>query len=156
MRNRIFLVVVILLAALLLMLGSPWVVTKAQEVADQVILKMKFIKDGVQTQASGVLQVGEVNTLSAAVATGTLTQVVAAPGSGSIYLRGLLVEKKSATPTITIQYGTGTNCGTGTTVLAGPITPVNEYIPLHVLVPAGEALCLQTDSTDTGVRALTN
>jgi len=113
------------------------------------------IEAGVGAQGAGVQQVGSLFTLSAAVASATLTEVVAAPGSGSVYLGGLLVEKKSGTPTITVQYGTGTNCGTGTAVLAGPITPVNEHIPLGVLVPATKALCLQTDGTSTGVRALT-
>jgi glucan phosphoethanolaminetransferase (alkaline phosphatase superfamily) len=43
---------------------------RAQQVGDQVLLSMKFLKAGVQANGAGVLQVGEVNTISPAIATG--------------------------------------------------------------------------------------
>jgi hypothetical protein len=117
----------------------------------------KTVSDGVGALGAGVVQTGEVNTLSAA-AGNTITQVVAAPGAGSVYLRGLLIEKISgATSTVTLSYGTGSNCGTGTTVLLGPITgSAVGFIHLGVLVPATKALCVTTDAATTVVRALTN
>ena len=157
MKNRLLLAIT--LVGLLLMVASlPVVQTFAQEVSDQIILRMDFVKQGVSSQGDGVLQVGEVNTLSAAVATTTLTEVVAVPSSGSIYLRGLLVEKSTgAAGTVTVKSGTGTNCGTGTATILGPLTdPQIGYTPLGILVAAGDALCLQTEATTTGVRALTN
>jgi hypothetical protein len=124
-----------------------------------VQLQQKFVYSGVGAQGAGVLQVGEVNTLSAAVATATLTQVVAAPAAGlQTYLRGLLVQKAataSSGSTVTVEYGTGTNCGTGTTVLLGPLAPPPVgYIPLNILVPAANAVCLATDASTTSVRVL--
>jgi hypothetical protein len=150
------------LVAIMLMLLMPQAAVQAQQVGSQVLISMKFIKAGVGSQGAGVLQTGEVNNLSAAVASGTTAQVVAAPASGSIYLRGLWVEKMTtATGSINVIYGTGTNCGTGTTTLlsmsmaASQIPTVGEY-KLGVLVPATKALCLQTDAATTSVRALTN
>lgn len=140
----------------------PAVQTTAQQVGDQVLIRMKFLKDGPSAQGISALQVGEVSTLSAEVASTTLTQVVAAPSAGSIYLRGIIIQKSTtATGSVLVRYGTGTNCGTGTTTLvsltaaAGQTFPFG-YIPLGVQVPAANALCLATDAATTGVRALTN
>jgi len=156
MRSKFILGVGVFLVAILLLLSIPPVRTVAQQVGDQVLLSMKFIKVGPQSQGAGVLQVGEVNNLSAAVATATLTQVVAAPTSGSIYLRGILLEKVTATTgSVTVQSGTGTNCGTGTAVLFGPVViPPSGYLRLDIQVPAAKALCLQTDAATTSARAL--
>jgi hypothetical protein len=117
----------------------------------------KQVSDGVGSQGAGVLQTAPLFTLSAAVASSTLTQVVAAPGSGSIYLGAILVEKATASSgSFTVEYGTSTNCGTGTTVLFGPVTvPAVGMMPVGVLVPATKALCLVTDASTTSVRALT-
>jgi len=125
---------------------------------EQVLLGLKYISGGVQAQGAKVLQTGEINSLSASVATATLTQVIAAPASGSVYIRGIMVEKSTgAAGTYTVQYGTGTNCGTGTTVLYGPVTnPPVGFNRIEVAVPAAKALCLQTDAATTLVRALTN
>jgi hypothetical protein len=158
MRSKFVLGVSVVLFVMLLMLSFPQTRTVAQQVAEQVVIKMKFINGGPQTNASGLLQVGEVNSLSAAVATATLTQVVAAPTSGSIYLRAIMLEKVTATTgSVTVQSGTGTNCGTGTVVLLGPvIVPVSRYMLLNIRVPAAQAICLQTDAATTSVRALYN
>ncbi|MBZ5703245.1 MAG: hypothetical protein LAN84_15540 [Acidobacteriia bacterium] len=155
-RKSIWAAATVLLTALILVLCIPQARIQAQQIGDQVLLQMKFIKAGPQTQGAGVLQTGEVNSLSAAVATATLTQVVAAPTSGSIYLRGILLEKVTATTgSVTVQSGTGTNCGTGTAVLLGPVViPPAGYLRLDIQVPAAKALCLQTDAATTSVRAL--
>lgn len=121
---------------------------------------MTDVAAGVAAKGNGVLQVGEVGTLSAAV-TNTLTETNAAPSAGSIYLRGIYIEKMTATTgTVTVDYGTGTNCGTGTTTILtiGPQTASSPipigYYPVNVLVTAKKALCLVTDGAGTSARAL--
>ncbi len=134
----------------------------AQVVGEQVLLTMRFLNAGPSTQGANALQVGEVSTLSAAVASATLTEVVAAPSTGSIYLRGIWVEKSTtATGSVLVRYGTGTNCGTGTTTLLSLTAATGQtfgfgYYRIGVQVPATKALCLGTDASTTSVRALTN
>lgn len=115
------------------------------------------VKGGVGAQGAGVQQVQSLHTLSAAVSDTTLVVAVAAPGAGSVYLAGLLLEKvKATTGSVTVTYGTGAACVTGPTTVLGPIlVPPAGYIPLGILITAQKALCLSTDSTDTVVRALT-
>ncbi|HKV94889.1 MAG TPA: hypothetical protein VJW20_20255 [Candidatus Angelobacter sp.] len=126
----------------------------AQGVGDQITRQMRLVNQGVGNQGSGILQTGDLSNLSSAFSGTTLTQAVAAPSSGSTYIRGVVVEKSTgAGGTFTIQTGTGTNCGTGTTVLLGPVTnpPIQQYY-LGILAPAGKAVCLQTDAATTVVR----
>lgn len=134
----------------------PNTVRAAAVVADQIILQMTFANGGPQAKGAGVLQIGQVNTLTAAVASATRAEVVAAPAAGSIYLRALLVEKATAsTGSVTVSLGTGTNCGTGTVVVAGPIiVPLVGNLPLGIQLTAAKALCLTTDGAGTSVRAL--
>lgn len=130
----------------------------AQQVGEQNLLKLYFIGKGVSPQGNNVLQTGEVNSITSAVATSTLTRIVVAPASGQTYIRRVLVEKSTgSTGTFTLQYGTGANCGTGTTVLFGPVT--NPQVVPHyigILVPAGQDLCAQTDAATTSIRVLYN
>lgn len=142
------------LAALLLPSGH----VAAQQVGDQTLLKMKFINFGSSTLGANILQTGEVNTLSAAVATATLTKVVTGPASGSVYVRGVIVEKSTGgTGSFTIQTGTGTNCGTGTAVLLGPVVnPPIGKVWLEVQATAAKDVCIQTDAATTSVRLLSN
>jgi hypothetical protein len=122
----------------------------------------KQMLDGVGALGAGVKQVATLGTLSAAVASATDAQVVAAPGSGSIVLLGVFLEKATnTTGTATVEYGTGTNCGTGKTTLlilgpqtASSLLPIGYY-PVNALVPATKALCLVTDGSGTSIRALT-
>jgi len=118
-----------------------------------------YLNEGVGALGAGVLQIGQLSTLSAAVAAATLTEVVAATSGGDqTYIRAILVEKSAGgTGTVTVRYGTGTNCGTGTTTILGPITnPPIGIIPLGILAPANVAVCVITDGTSTGARLLTN
>jgi hypothetical protein len=130
----------------------------AQQVGDQTLLKMKFINFGSSTLGTNILQTGEVNTLSAAVATATLTKVVTGPASGSVYIRGVIVEKSTGgTGSFTIQTGTGTNCGTGTAVLLGPVVnPPIGKVWLEIQATAAKDVCLQTDAATTSARLLSN
>ncbi|HEY6349610.1 MAG TPA: hypothetical protein VI636_09395 [Candidatus Angelobacter sp.] len=129
-----------------------------QQVGEQNLLKLSFVGKGVSSTGTNVLQTGEVNSITAPVATATLTRIVFAPASGQTYIRRVMVEKSTgSTGTFTLQYGTGTNCGTGTTVLFGPVT--NPQVVPHyigILVPAGQDLCAQTDASTTSVRVLYN
>jgi hypothetical protein len=143
---------------LALMLSVMTAIAAGPVTGEQVLLGLKYLNSGVQAQGAKVLQTGEINSLSASVATATLTQVIAAPASGSIYIRGVLVEKSTgAAGTYTIQTGTGTNCGTGTAVLLGPVTnPVIGFNRIEIVAPATKAVCIQTDAATTLVRVLSN
>lgn len=152
-------------AALLFALSIPWLAPLAQETASQVTLTMAFLKQGVLTDASsrGVLQIGQLSTLSAAVASATRTEVVAAPAAGNaVYVRGLFVQSSTTgTGSITVSYGTGTNCATGTTTVLTLTAATGQTLPfgyanVGAKIPAANALCLQTDAATTSVRALTN
>ncbi len=117
---------------------------------------------GVGTQGAGVQQTATLGTLSSAVASATDAQVVAAPGTGSIVLLGVFLEKATnSTGTATVEYGTGSNCGTNkTTILTlGPATGSSPLhlgsYPINALVVAQKALCLVTDGSGTSIRALT-
>ena len=150
-----------LLVVGLLAIAGIFLNTQAQESPAQVTMAQRFVKSGPQALGAGVLQVGSIGTLSPAVASATRTEVVAAPASGSIWLQSVIIEKATATTgLVTVSYGTGTNCGTGTTVLLtlGPQTstsllPIGTY-SLQVQVPAAKALCLTTDAATTSARVV--
>jgi len=144
----------------LAVLSIPPIYTAAQQVGEQVLLNLTFIGKGVSATGTKVLQTGEVNNLSATIASATAAKLVSAPTSGSIYLRGVFIEKAataSSGSTYTLTYGTGTNCGTGTTTLLGPVGPPPiGFNRLEILVPAGKDLCAATDASTTVARVLTN
>lgn len=115
---------------------------------------------GPQTSGYGVLQVNTVNKATSLTAT-SLTQLIAAPAAGSIFVDGVVLEKATATTGYAeLEYGTGTNCGTGTTALAtlGPATSTSllnlGYYPLKIQVPAGKALCGVVDGAGTAALVL--
>lgn len=82
-----------------------------------------------------------------------LTQMIAAPAAGlSIYITSIVASASVAATTTTdqhlaIKYGTGTNCGTGTTYLWGAFNSANGGFVWHaypgtaIKVPAANALC---------------
>lgn len=86
------------------------------------------------------------------VSTATTTQLVALSGSTKIYVTSFDVIS-GGTGNITFVYGTGSNCGTGTTSLTGSynliaqagIAKGNGLGPVLV-VPAGNALCVTTSA----------
>lgn len=128
----------------------------AQQSGDQNTLNLSFVGRGASARGIKVLQTGDLSSLSSAVATATLTKAVTAPTTGSTYIRAVLVEKATATTgSFTIQTGTGTNCGTGTTVLLGPVVnmPVQQYY-MGLQAPAGKDVCIQTDASTTSVRLM--
>lgn len=94
----------------------------------------------------------------------TLTQCQAAPGAGlSLYVTDIVVQTTTTTSgTYAVQYGTGTNCGTGTAALFpggatanrwnAPITTSatsNFSFTTPLVVPANNALCVIGVATNT-------
>ena len=96
----------------------------------------------VQSDSSAPINVG----------TATTTQLVALVSGKSIYVTGWDIVVAAA-DTISLEYGTGTACGTGTTALTGAYNfPANGGLAtgsgLGVLfkIPAGNALCIVTSA----------
>jgi len=66
------------------------------------------------------------------------------------------------TVNVTFKYGTGSNCGTGTTTLAGPY-PLTAQAGFALgsgtgpvmIVPSAQALCITTDASVSGGVQLT-
>jgi hypothetical protein len=86
------------------------------------------------------------------ISTAVTTQLVAASGLRPIYVTHFDVIA-GGTGNITFEYGTGTNCGTGTTALTGAyplvaqagISAGNGLGPV-LAVPPGNALCVLTSA----------
>jgi hypothetical protein len=84
------------------------------------------------------------------ISAATTTQLIAASGSTKIYVTAWDVIAAGA-GSITIEYGTGTNCGIGTTPLTGAYPLTAQTGEAHgagvgpiLVVPAGNALCALT------------
>lgn len=91
----------------------------------------------------------------------TSVQIIALSGSTKIYVCSLVVVGVSGTtPTFSLTYGTGSNCGTGNNVILGAWgqaanTVYSFPFPLAV-TPAGQALCyIQTGTTPISRYVLT-
>ncbi|MEY4427850.1 MAG: hypothetical protein RLZZ182_539 [Pseudomonadota bacterium] len=107
---------------------------------------------GARAGANSVNVAQGSNTVAVNVSTATTTQLVALSGSTQIYVTGLAVIA-GGTGNITLVYGTGSACGTGTTSLSGAIPLIaNAGFTLGsglgpvVVVPAGQALCITTSA----------
>jgi len=73
-------------------------------------------------------------------------QIVAASGTAKVYICSLIVVGVSGTtPTFSLEYGTGTACAVGTTVIIGAwTTTANTVYPFQVPVfvaPGGSEIC---------------
>lgn len=90
-----------------------------------------------------------VTSASINVSTATTTQIVALSSGKRIYVSGGVV-MAGGTGNITFEYGTGTACATGTTVLGGAmplVANVGFIIPDKTyVVPSGNALCVLTSA----------
>lgn len=78
----------------------------------------------------------------------TINQIIAAIPGKSIYITNISIHPAS-TSVVTLSYGTGTNCGTGTTIFYGPSTfqgGENVYdgtgYGAIFVVPQGNAVCI--------------
>lgn len=155
MKSKTFLIGLAVLALAATVLFEPL----AQASRDWTQTLVVTLDTGVAAKGAGVLQTGEVSTLSSTIA-GTRTKVVTAPTSGSTYLRGIFIEKSAtSTGSVIVSQGTGTNCGTNNTVLLSLTAASGQTFPfgyqaIGILVPAGKDLCLATEGANTSVRAL--
>lgn len=90
-----------------------------------------------------------------AIVSSTATTQIAGLSAGlKIYVCGWSMSVSGTSPTFQFSYGTGTNCGTGNTVLTGAELmtsgAVNTSLPFEgtqLVVPAGNALCLTLGGT---------
>jgi hypothetical protein len=97
------------------------------------------------------------SSVAISIATATTTQVIALASGKAIYVCGLTDGSAGTTPSLTVEYGTGSACGTGTTVLTGvePFTSGSSITMGYggstaMTVPSGNALCLVTVGTNHG------
>lgn len=87
------------------------------------------------------------------IAAATTTQLVALSGTTNIFVTSWDVIS-GGTGNFTLVYGTGTNCGTGTTSLTGPY-PLTAQAGISkgdgqgivLIVPRGNALCATTSTS---------
>lgn len=89
------------------------------------------------------------------ITTAVTTQVIAANGSKKTFITYAKIRAGGAA-NVNLVYGTGTNCGTGTTDLtdAEPLTASDGWVggsglgPI-LTVPASQAVCLKSDAAVT-------
>lgn len=86
------------------------------------------------------------------ISTATTTQLVALVSGKTIFVTSWDVIS-GGTGNFTLVYGTGTNCGTGTTSLTGPYPLTaqagiskGDGMGIVILVPQGNALCATTSA----------
>jgi hypothetical protein len=93
------------------------------------------------------------SSVAIAISSATTTQLVALSAGKSVYVCGLNLSVAGTAPAITVEYGTGSACATGTTTLTGAIAPTSgSFLALTALgpitvAPASNALCLLTAGT---------
>lgn len=107
---------------------------------------------GVRTGANMEAATQGATSVAINVSTATTTQLVALASSQQIRVTGLTVVA-GGTGNITFVYGTGSNCGTGTTSLSGAIPLVANVgftmgagLGPVLIVPASQALCITTSA----------
>lgn len=93
------------------------------------------------------------NSAAIAVSSGTTTQLVALASGKGIYVTSFDLVSTAA-QTAKFVYGTGTNCGTGTTDLTGAygmttftVISKGDGLGAILFVPGGNALCITTTTT---------
>jgi hypothetical protein len=114
--------------------------------------------DGVDTQrvksdTQGRLLLGPYpSSLPVSLSSSGLTQLIPLSGSTSITVGGFLISFASAVD-FQFEYGTGSNCASGTTAITGVMKSVLTVAidqTLAFKVPAGQALCANLGSGVTG------
>jgi len=108
----------------------------------------------VATPASGGEQVVPSGQTSVAVtiSTATTTQIVALAASQKIYITGGVLVSSGAN-TVTLKYGTGAACGTGTTSISGAMDftaqtgiGFNSGFGPSLVIPSAQAFCITTSA----------
>jgi hypothetical protein len=88
----------------------------------------------------------------------SVADLIPAVTGQQIYLCGFLFNAGAAPATFQLEYGTGTNCGTGTHAI-GPLFTlgVNGVLPDHksfydgLFAPAGNDLCVVPSASGSGI-----
>lgn len=103
---------------------------------------------GVRSGANMVALIQADQSVPITMSTATTTEFVALSGSTKIYITSFDFIA-AGTTNVTLKYGTGTNCGTGTTSLTGAYTLIAQAgiakgngIGPVLVVPAGNAFCV--------------
>lgn len=98
---------------------------------------------------------GPSNSVPFSFTTATTTQLFAGNSVRSSDITQLTFSV-SAVDTVTLEYGTGSNCGTGTTVLIGPMSVaagepiiIGDGFGSLAIVPAGNNVCLVSGTAVT-------
>lgn len=91
------------------------------------------------------------SSVAVSVTSATTTQLVALSAGKSIYVCGATINSVGGTSTL--EYGTGSSCGTGTTTLTGPfaaatVAKIGGY-GTTVTAPSGNALCIVSGTSTT-------
>jgi hypothetical protein len=97
----------------------------------------------------------KANSASVAITSSTtVTQIAAAVAGSKLYACGWSFSLAGTNPTYQWSTGTGSNCATGNTVLTGATAVTSgaivQSLPFEgtqLVVPAGQALCLQLGGT---------
>ena len=108
---------------------------------------------GAQSGANMVALIQASASVAVTMSTATTTQFVALSGSTKIYVTSFDVISAGAS-NVTFVYGTGSNCGAGTTSLTGayPLTAQagiakGSGLGPVLVVPAGNALCVTNSAS---------
>lgn len=103
--------------------------------------------------ANCIQAVASYKSKAIAVSSATTAELIAASTGKTIYISNWNVVS-SAAGTFKFVYGTGTNCGTGTTDLTGAYTfgtstvvSVGNGLGVVIAVPPSNALCITSTST---------
>lgn len=103
-----------------------------------------------------------LQTAFVSMSTTALTQFIAASAGTRIYVCSAIFTNSTATNPVQLEYGTGSNCGTGTTVAVDKFTaPASTASPVILtgpvfVTPASQALCyIQSGTTPTASMAIT-
>jgi hypothetical protein len=110
---------------------------------------------------SGNVPVAATNIADVRMTTATTTQVIAAVPGLPIYVTGwdeVVSDATTGSPAWTFVYGTGTNCGTGTTTIALAARNASAdngivrsgAVGQQFTVPPGDALCVAVSTAPTG------
>lgn len=127
-------------------------------------LEYVFNSVGSQTVTADVCTSGATkqSTPIAAITSATTVQLVAAAAGKVIYPCeiSMIGNGSGTTATVAFEYGTGASCGTGTTLLSGPLTFNNSVLPFTTGVgtqfglPASNAFCIVTTGSFGGTSSI--
>lgn len=145
-------------SSVLALLVAAFIATTLFNVIDRVTVK-------AQNQLANQCDRSAVISISTATTTSIIDNTATADNPTRIYACevNLTVIGTATANQITFEYGTGSTCGTGTTVLTGPFTSdatagVMKVLNLHLPfkpVPVGQRLCILTSQAGVVAGSIT-